>query len=174
MAGHLQWNFPRHFRKRYLFLLAFVWLFGLLCGVGFSGFAGDSYVSLMRSASACSVSIVSLLSVSLLPFLLSAFFVYLHSFAFICGLCFMKGCLFVFVSMGLYLSYGSAGWLLRLLMMFIDLCCLVPLWWCWLHFLSDSDSGLLKPVFTGGLIAGGIVCLDYLCVLPVLAKLVEY
>ena len=174
MAGLLQRNFHRQFRKRHLFLLAFIWLTGLLCGVGLSGLAGDSYFSLMRSASTCPVSIVSLLSISLLPFLLSGFYVYLHSFGFLAGLCFIKGCLFAFVSMGLFLSYDSAGWLLRLLMMFSDLCCLVPLWRCWVQLLFRSDRGSLKPVFLGSLLAAGIVSLDYLYVLPLLAKLVEY
>lgn len=167
-------NIPQNFRKLSIFFLAFIWLSGLLCGIGFSNLAGDSFLSLMRIAPSGSVSIVSLLCVSLLPFLFSAFAVYIHSFGVIAGLCFIKGCLFAFVSMGLFLAYDSAGWLLRLLMMFSDLCCLVPLWRCWLHILSRADHGSFRAVGICASIAASVVSLDYLYVLPLLAKLVEH
>ena len=174
MAWFLHRNIPQNFRKIYIFFLAFVWLCGLLCGVGFSNLAGDPYLSMMRIAPSGSVSIVSLLSVSLLPFLFSAFAVYIHSFGLLAGLCFIKGCLFAFVSMGLFLAYDSAGWLLRLLMMFSDLCCLVPLWWCWLHILRHAGHGSFRPVLICGAVAVSIVGLDYLYVLPLLARLAEH
>ena len=174
MAWRLHWNFLLEFRKRNIFFLAFVWLSGLVSGVGFSNLAGDSFLSMMRGAAVSSVSIVSLLSISLLPFLISAFSVYMHSFGLLAGLCFIKGCLFAFISMGVFTAFGSGGWLIRILMMFSDLCCLLPLWLCWLRILSGSFQGSFRPVVRGGLMAVGIVCFDYLYVLPFLAKLVEY
>lgn len=174
MVWRLLRNFSRDFRKRYIFFLAFVWLLGLLSGIGFSDLAGDSLFSMMRGAAKSSVSIVSLLSISLLPFLFSALTVYIHSFGLLAALCFIKGCLFAFVSMGLLITFESAGWLLGILMMFSDLCCLVPLWWCWLRILSGSTDRSFQPAVGGGVMAACIVCFDYLYVLPFLAKLVEY
>lgn len=174
MVWLLRRNFKTEFRKRYLFFLAFIWLLGLLSGVGFSSLAGHSFFSLMRGAAFRPVSIVSLLSVSLLPFLFSAVTVYIRSFGLLAVLCFIKGCLFAFVSMGIFAAFESAGWLLRILMMFSNLFCLLPLWWCWIRILSGAPKGSFSPVVGGGLMAAGIVCYDYLYVLPFLAKLVEY
>lgn len=161
-------------RKSNTIFLAFIWVCGLFFGVNLSDSAGSDFVSLMRGASRCSVSIVCLLSVSLLPFFFSAFAVYIRSFRFLAALCFIKGCLFAFISAGIFLAFKDAGWLLRLLMMFSDLFCLVPLWWCWISLITGGPQGRFGPVWKGSLVALGIVCLDFCFVSPFLAKLVEY
>lgn len=166
--------FTHNPRKYSLLFLAFVWLMGLIFGIYYSSFGGSSYFSLMRSAACSPVSIVGLLSVALLPFLFSAFAVYTRSNFLLWMLCFIKGCLFAFVSMGVFAAYGNAGWLVRLLMMFSDLLCLVFLWLCWIRCACTGFRNSLPAVAGCGCISAVIVGLDYLFVSPILAKLVEY
>ena len=138
MARLLRWTYSQNLRKYDNILLAFIWLLGLCCGVVFCRRMQIPLFPMMHGVESCSVSIVCLLSVSLLPFLFSFFAVYIGSYRLLMLLCYIKGCLFAFLSMGILLAYGSAGWLLRLLIMFSDLGCLVPLWWYWLRCREGS------------------------------------
>ena len=174
MAGTFRQIVLHDYRKRYIVYLAFIWIFGLIFGVNLSFAAGPDFLSLMRGASGCSVSIVCLLSVSLLPFLFSAVAVYIRSMPFLAVLCFIKGFLFAFVSAGIFTAFKSAGWLVRILMMFSDLGCLVPLWWCWISCVSGRCRNSVYPVLQSSLLALCIISLDYVYVSPLLEKLVEF
>ncbi len=167
-------DLSHHPRKYHTIFLAFLWVIGLTLGIRFASFAGDSLLSLMRGSAFGAVSIVNLLAVTLLPFLFSAFAVYIRSACFLAVLCFIKSFSFGFVSTGLVMAWGSAGWLIRLLFMFSDLICLVPLWWCWIRFPWDLPTSGFRPVIVSAGVAAGIVCLDYLCISPFLARLFEY
>ena len=173
MAWLSRWNFLPKFRKCYIILLAFIWVIGLHCGVSLFHFIQASPFPLMHGVNVSSVSIVSLLSVSLLPFLFSFFSVYIRSFPFLVLLCYIKGCLFAFVSMGIWISFDSAGWLIRLLVMFSDLYCLIPLWWFWIRCTEEdtffnwfSVSSVVTAVIC-------IVCLDFYCISPLLMRILE-
>ena len=173
MAQLLQRIFSQHLRKYHNIFLAFIWLLGLHCGISVFRISQISFFPLMRGAEDCSVSIVGLLSVSLLPFLFSALAVYIRSFPLLGLLCFIKSSLFAFVSMGLFSTYDSAGWLLRLLMMFSDLCSLVPLWWCWIRSSDTVSVGSFRPVVMASFAVTVIVCLDFYYISPLLVKLLE-
>lgn len=174
MARHSYLHFLLHGRKSYRIFLAFIWICGLVFGALLSEYAGVSFYSLMRGAVCGSVSIVCLASVSLLPFLFSAYAVYIHSYRFLAVLCFIKGCLFAFVSIGVWIAFESCGWLIRLLCMFSDICCLVPLWWCWLACADCQLRTGLRSIVIGASIAAGIISLDYFFILPFWARLVEF
>ena len=73
MAQHFHRNKPAWWRKYSFLFLAFCWIAGLLSGASVYLAAGDSLNSLMRSAVMRPVSIVSLLCVTMFPFLISAF-----------------------------------------------------------------------------------------------------
>ena len=77
MAQHFHRNKPAWWRKYSFLFLAFCWIAGLLSGASVYLAAGDSLNSLMRSAVMRPVSIVSLLCVTMFPFLISAFAVYI-------------------------------------------------------------------------------------------------
>ena len=173
MVQLFRWIFPQHSRKYHIIFLAFVWLLGLYCGITLFHVSQISPFSLMHRVENYSVSIVSLLSVSLLPFLFSAFAVYTHSYAFLALLCFIKGCLFAFVSMGMFLAYDSAGWLIRLLVMFSDVCALVPLWCCWIQIAKGSFFESFRSVYISSFAVIFLVCLDFYLVSPLLMKLLE-
>ena len=73
MAQLFHRSMPVWWRKYCFLFLAFCWIAGLVSGASACLAAGDSLNSLMRGAAARPVSIVSLLGVTMFPFLLSAF-----------------------------------------------------------------------------------------------------
>lgn len=137
MARFEQSSFSRRFRKGWRFLLAFFWCSGLLCGILVSFSAEDTFSSWMRMNKVGSVSIVSLLCVSLVPFLLSAFAVFISMPSLMLPVCFCKAFLFAFVSVGVMQAYGSAGWLIRNILLFSDCLTAPVLYLFWLRIISS-------------------------------------
>ena len=172
MARFLLRDFSPDRRKYPTFILAFIWCFGILCGITAAHRAGDSTVSLMRMAAFRPVSIVNLLTVSVLPFVFSAVSVYLRSWQMLSALCFFKALLFGFVSSGVYIAFGDAGWLVWLMIMFSDIFCLIPLWWYWITCSDFRTRPVLRMAIC--LIAVCfIVSLDYQVIAPSLVQAIE-
>lgn len=123
-------------RKGMLFLLACCWISGLLCGVICFSVSSSGVISLMRRTVLSPVSIVGLLNAALIPFLLSALFSLLSIDWIVFCIVFIKAFIFSFVSLGLILSFGSGGWLLRFFLVFGDYAALPLLFWCWMRMVS--------------------------------------
>ncbi len=160
-------------RKGCRFILAFCWLAGLICGIFIYLSSANSLTSMMRSVLYAPVSIVGLLCVTVLPFLLSAFAVFFFRPVWLLPICFAKAFLFAFISMGIVQDFGSAGWLIRCLLLFSD-CIGVPiLYWFWMRCLSDDRrlSGWeLTWIFSLVLLVGSV---NKSIISPVLAHLIE-
>lgn len=161
-------------RKYSIVVLAFIWCVGLAGGIGISFFAGDSFVSLMRMAAGRPASIVNLLMVSMLPFLFSAVAVFLRSRYLLSAVCFIKAFLFGFVSSGAYMAFGSAGWLVWLMVMFSDIFCLIPLWWYWISGIRCDKSPQILHLIGCFVAAFFIISLDCRFISPLLAGLIEF
>lgn len=129
---------PHWWRKGCRFFLACFWLSGALCGILASLSAGRTLVSLMRGTLFVPVSIVGMLCATALPFLLSAFAVFLSRPVLLLTICFGKAFLFAFVSMGIFQAFGSAGWLLRWFLLFSDYASVPLLYWFWLRHISGE------------------------------------
>lgn len=110
------------FRKGSTVLLAACWAGGFLSGGLFCVFCDHSFFSLMHRLPYCSVSIVGQILFPSLPFLFSAFAVFIAKPRLLLLIGFLKAFVFSLVSMSFVLSFGSSGWLLRLLLLFTDLC----------------------------------------------------
>lgn len=137
MARFLYHYFGSLRRKVSTIILALFWILGLFSGCVYHLNSGSATASLMCGALNGTVSIVSLLSVILLPFLLSALAVYFFKPAFLPVIAFFKACTMAFVATGLMSAYGSAGWLAQLMLMFSDLCTVPLLWLFWLRHLGN-------------------------------------
>lgn len=171
MARFLHHDFPTWWRKCCTAFLASSWLLGLIVGCLIFYAAGYECVSWMRAAADSRVSIVGLLSVIILPFLFSAFAVYISHSWLLLIVAFGKAVSFSLVSLGILISFGSAGWLMRFLLMFSDLCALPLLFLFWMRFISGERritlrSGLLFSA--AGLVIGSI---DFYLISPILAGL---
>jgi hypothetical protein len=121
MGRFLQPVFFSGFRKQNPGSLAFVWLTGLILGGMAFRYAGSDLVSQMPLAVQSQPSIFGLLASCLLPFLFSAFAVYLHAPRLLYGICFLKAFIFAYISWGVMGAFGGSGWLLRGLLLFSDL-----------------------------------------------------
>lgn len=115
--------------------LALCWSGGLICGIILFALTGNT-ASLMEQAASCGVSLRNLMLANLLPFLFSAFAVYLRQPKLIFLIAFFRGCLFSYVSIGTVTAFGSAGWLVQILLMFSDLLLTVLLYFYWLRHIS--------------------------------------
>lgn len=120
MAQLFHRNMPAWWRKYCFLFLAFCWIAGLLSGTSACLAAGDSLNSLMRGAAARPVSIVSLLGVTMFPFLLSAFAVYISEPWLLLIVSFGDAFVLSFVSLGVMRCGGSAGWLVRWLLVSVQ------------------------------------------------------
>lgn len=173
MDRFLNLKLPQVSRKNPMVFLASFWTLGLLSGAACSVSASDSIVPLMHAAAECCVSITGLLTAILLPFLLSALAVFIQVPRLIYPIAFCKAFLVSFLGLGVMIAYGSAGWLVRLLLMFGD-CCITPLlFWYWNRQLSAQHRrsfGLTTTVFLAALCIGSF---DYCIVTPFLAAVIS-
>jgi len=159
--------------KETVFSLACFYFVGLILGGCMFYVAGDSFRSLMRAADYSRMSIVCLLPVLLLPFLFSAFAVYIHQSWLLAPICFLKAFFFAFVYVGFSVSFADAGWLVRFFLMFSDIATLPLLWLFWLRVLSEDfrfRSGAVLGIFTA---AAAIGCFDFMVVSPYGAQFIS-
>lgn len=173
MARFFCSGLPHWWRKGCRFFLAFSWLAGLACGILVYLSAGNFLLSLMRSTLYVPVSIVGLLCVTTFPFLLSAFAVFLSKPVLLLPICFGKAFLFAFASIGILQAFGSAGWLLRWLLLFSDCASIPLLYWFWLRYLPGyrSLSGWeAASMLSLWLLIGSV---NYSVISPLLARLIE-
>ena len=115
------------------FVFAIFWIAGLLSGILMSCCADVSLFRVMLSDLDVRLSIVSFLSVLLLPLLLSFLAAYLKCPFVICVIAYLKAFLLAFVGMVILRSFRSAAWLIHFLMMFSDMLILPVLWWFWIQ-----------------------------------------
>lgn len=107
-----------------------VWVAGMILGTFTATAASTPYFLLMRIAPKSNVSIVSLAVTVLLPFLFTAYAVYTDRILLRNSICFAKTFTVAFCSFGICAAYRSAGWLIRFLLQFSDICTMPVL--CWL------------------------------------------
>ena len=173
MAQHFHRNKPAWWRKYSFLFLAFCWIAGLLSGASVYLAAGDSLNSLMRSAVMRPVSIVSLLCVTMFPFLISAFAVYISEPWLLLIVSFGDAFVLSFVSLGVVQCSGSAGWLVRWLLVFSASLASPLMYLYWLRHLTGRRR-------FDGLEAACVLCLcaligsvDFRLVSPLLARLIH-
>ena len=158
--------------KKRLFAVACAWFTGLVFGALVSMSASGMTVSAIRTASLSPVSVFGLLSAILLPLLSSAFAVYFSAPNLLFPLAFLKAFLVAWLGWGVLVSFGSAGWLIRMLLMFSEILSLPLLWWYWQRILSGNPGrGFCTLICTG--FALGIGLLDYFVVSPFLVNLLS-
>lgn len=172
MAQLFHRNPPLWWRKYSFLFLAFCWTAGLLSGAAVYLSAEKSLDSLMRGALGRPVSIVSLLCVTILPFLLSAFAVYISKPWLLLPVSFGDAFVLCFVSLGVMQCGGSAGWLVRWLLMFSASLAAPLLYLYWLRHVTGRRR-------FSSLEAACVLCLyaligsiDYRLISPMLVRLI--
>lgn len=158
------------FRKGSTMLLAASWLAGFLFGSLFFLFCDHSFLPLMHRYLICPVSIVGLILFPFLPFLFSAFAVFLSKPVLLHFIGFWKAFVFSLFSLCFFRAFGSVGWLLRMLLLFTEICSL-PLLYGYQRICLNASSfpGMELVVFLSVLILLGTV--DYGYILPFAADI---
>lgn len=137
-------NFPYFMRKLCGFILALLWFVGLCCGILLGLSADNSIISWMRCSFRSHVSIVSLLSVTVFPLLLSAYAVFsIHPKPLLMiFICFFKAVVHGYGSMLIYQAFGNHGWLIRFLLLFHGCISATVLLFFLLHVFSGNKQYL--------------------------------
>jgi len=163
-SGFSFWNIPP---------VSFLWVLGLVSGMILQLCSGGFFPSLMLGIPLGSVSIVSLFTSVFLPFLFSAFAVYISQPLLLHFIAFWKAFAFSFVSTGMVICFGSSGWLIRLLLMFSDWVTMPILFW-YLHCHDSSAYHFSGIEFF--VICVLILCIgsfDYVYILPFMAGMIN-
>ena len=151
--------------------LSLIWCVGIGCGVYFATRADEIYLSLMRKAAYCPVSIVGLAASAYLPYLLSAFAVNFGNRWLLLGICFLKALMFAFAAGAVHLAFGSAGWLFRWLLLFSDSTSLwLLLWFALRHIKGQGISFRRDLVVCFGAVTA-VCSIDYCVISPFLAMI---
>lgn len=164
---------PSWWRRASRWLLALFWCTGLSLGVYTASSADSASISLMRLAVCSPVSIVGLLSVYLLPFLLTALAVFLFKSWFFLPISFLKAFAFGWCARAVTLSFGDSSWLIQLLFLFSDSSLLTVMCWFWIRHISGSGATVIRDAAICIVVFIVFGMLDYCCVSPFLAMLIN-
>ena len=169
MVRFFRSDFLASFRSKFVLHLASAWLTGLLSGAYIACSSNPSVFLLMRSAPRSAVSIVGLLAVMLLPLLLTALAVYISRIFFLIPVAFVKAFLFSYLSVAVYCSRSTGGWLLWFLFLFSDIFSAPVFLRLWMRISGAERKGTL---FLGSAVAVLMIgFLDFQYISPFLAKI---
>lgn len=165
---------PLWWRRACLVFLALFWCAGIFLGIYAASSVGYSFLPLMRAAIVRRVSIVALFAVLLLPFLLSAFVIFFSQPWLLLLFSFFKAFSFGFCCSAAQLSFGSAGWLVCLLLLFSDICTLPVLYWFWVRHISGDKYAIGRSLAVSIALVLFFGSLDYCFISPFLSALIIF
>lgn len=155
-------------------LVALFWITGLLLGYYFSLHIPPETASSICTITSAPVSFAGLFFSQIIPFVLTAVFVWFRISVLILPVVFLKAVSFSFSSSALALSFWDAGWLLYRFYTFADSWSVIILLWLWYSCadreVSNFNSRLLLSVITTS--CG--CCFDYFIVSPFLLALFKH
>lgn len=152
------------------FILALSWATGFWAGCLIFRYVGSNLATQMPLAVNCQLSIFGLLTSVLLPFLFSAFAVYIRVPKLLCVVSFLKAFLFAYVSSAVNTAFGGAGWLVRGLFLFTDICGTVLLYHYWHRHITGVRTFSRGTFFIYQTVLFLVVWLDARFVSPLLRQ----
>lgn len=162
----------RIFRRNPRMILAICFISGLTFGAAFS-VSADSMAQLIPAALSAPGSLTGLLSAALLPFLLSALVVFMGRPLFLLPIAFCKAFLAGFLGCSILQFYGSAGLLVRGLLLFSECVTLPALYYYWYRHLSPKHRSV--PLTTAASVCVAVLAgtIDYCFVSPFLTAVIS-
>ena len=161
-------------RKMNIILLAFFSLVGCSFGVYISHLSDGYTFYLMRMAAASPVSIVGLTFVILLPFLSTAFTVWISKPLLLLPISFFNSFSFTFILCCTIASFGSAGWLVCVMLLFTNSTVHFCLFRIWIRCFNGSFRSCAEDLFRCFWYSLAISFVDYFFVAPYLVQLTSY
>ena len=172
MASMSVFMLPEQGRRSKILVLSLSFFLGHLLGIRVSGAASDFFISGMRLAASSQVSIIGLLISAVLPFLFSAFAVYLGRPVLLNPIAFCKAFLFSYVGYRWWITWNQAGWLVTGLVMFTSFLSLPVLFWYWLRYIDGRKlEWHIFLLVLGCLLAIGIA--DQRWIMPFLRSIIN-
>ena len=148
-------------------ILAFLWVFSTI--VGWLVSSNDTHIlSLMPAATQCSLSIIGVLTISILPLVITIAGLVTNKFVIIYILYIIKAFSAGYLLYAISCVYGSSGWLIQSLLLFSgNWTCLLILWITFRHIRHRSRA-LSKDAFFSIVACFAIAIIDYLYIAPFL------
>lgn len=140
-------------RKYCSLILAFSWTAGLLGGMQLYSHAGICGAAWMRRILGASVSFPELFYVYFLPFLVAVCAVFAGKREGVYIICASKAVLYGFMIQAISTVYGSAGWLIRGLVLLGN-----SVWMLWLYVFWQRMLSARKCLSMAGVVCGVILC----------------
>lgn len=149
------------------FLLLF-WTVGFAVGTLCVFSLYDNYGSIIRQAAAMDATIVGLLLLSMVPLVLSYIVIRLSAAPLLLPISFFKALSFAFCSFGVLWAYGSAGWLVRILLLFSDSLSVLILLYFWISSITGDRKFIDHRLLCCMIASGFVAIVDYLYIVPLL------
>lgn len=134
----------RIWEKNSVYFLAFFWTFSIFAGIILGSKSVPHISSLMLSAASDSMSITGMFLIYILPLIFSIISIRLKVSLLILPLSVIKGFFNGFLSASVCVAFGSAGWLICLLLLFTNSVSSVFLMWFWFKYLHNPNSHLMR------------------------------
>ena len=153
--------------------LAICWLLGLFLGAAYGLRAADGYIHLVRMAAWNRNSIVGIIIVSYIPLLLSGIAVHFKRPRFLLPICFFKAFLFTSCGSALFIAFGSAAWLVRLLLQFSDFGTMPFFYWFCMRSIQGRNDNSRADFWICSIAAAIIGLIDFCVISPFLVTLID-
>lgn len=150
-------------------ILAFSWTMGL--AVGLCAIVSGCCDAIFYQAADITPTFFSIISVLLLPIMIAVLAVFIGQCWLIFPMAFLKAVAFAYVGWSVVITFGSAGWLIRLLLLFSDCASMPLLWWFWNKALVSDFDALVPASVAAVLTILGIGIVDYGVISPFLVSL---
>ena len=130
------------FRRNYFaFLLSGTFILGFVFGAFVASNSSSHYILLIREAAVRPVSAVCLIIHITLLFALTALIRQSERLRLLPGICFLNAFAFGIVRTSVFISYGSAQWLVSSIMLFSTTVAMISwLWFCFRNFSGKSQT----------------------------------
>ena len=173
MVRFFRYGFSKVPRRGNVSVLAFVLGFGFLSGSVLAAMACDSCDVLIAAAADHPAAPGALLAVILLPFLFSAFAVYIRQRWLLILVSYLKAAAFSYISGCVLQMYGQSGWLMVTLLLFSDYLALPLLCWVLVRSMNCGTRATYRTIPIVFFLVSGIVFLDCRFISPYLMRLLS-
>ena len=167
-------TFSAKSRKFMVFCLAFFILLGYVFGFYSVTYSGPVISSMMHAAPGCSMSIVGLLAVVLLPFLLAAVAVLLSKPYWLLPICFLEAFSHAICLYGICVAFSYAGWLVSCLLLLSKTASLAILFAFGFRYLQLRIASPIRTLVVSSAFALCIGIADYGIIAPFMVKLINF
>ena len=154
-------------------ILLACWCVFLFFGIYTAHRVNTTYSSMMHAFINSRMSIVSLTCVAFLPFLYSMVAFRLNQFYLLIPVVCIKAYAFGFICSLICVLFGTAGWLMRLLLVFTDSILVIPLLCYWCVNTLSSGKTRYSEIWSYIFLLLISVSIEYSFISPILAKLLD-